>query len=865
MASYTDAITKFNPYVAQLPVEAMAKVSMQKQALYDEGIQKIQSQIDNVAGLDIIRDVDKNYLQSKLNELGGKLKTVAAGDFSNFQLVNSVSGMANQIVKDKDVQTAVGSTAWYRKQAAEMEAAIKEGKSSQANMHDFNEKANEYISSTDLGRSFNGRYTQYIDENKKWMDIVKTLHPNLKEYDFAYEKNADGSPNYAKVASAVQRLTNEKVSSVQIENAIRASLNPDDLNQIAINGRYQFRGYDTPEKMQVYSTTRFGVMQKNIDDRIVKLNEYANLNRSNADVYNNTISTINSLKEKKISLDANLKEELQSIAQNPNDAKALIYKNGAIDEFANAFAWETDKVNVLGNAVLDAQHWEKTYKLQQEKQNLDVASLTFDKWYKTQTLGISKAELQLKIDKQNAELGLGNSQFTTYGGESTYIKDPVIAMKLDKNAAETSATNDLTTMAKGLANGNIAATEEALGKYANGDKSAIDIRWREVADGIIANRTKAANIDLTIKNVEKEIDASPTMQAGRKDILNTISTIPGLNVTDASGKKLNFTSEEIYNYRRKEKMVGSGGQGSFLDVDYESLNNKEKLLYNKLKSTRYGSSNLLQSANSEQKLIQDLFNRFNIVSDKQKTFEEGRDAAIQSALLERTGKYIPQITTINLGKDEGGMARGVWENIADKVLMRFSSKNLAGATLGGAEKLASEDAAKARGWFAGDKKGSIKFGKLVQGDNTYLVMSLGSEEVTIPLEQHEVAQLPLQTNEPSFYTKEIRNLQQMSGVGSTNLTNDPLQSHFKMHDFPKVKDLSVTGDLRWNHTNKSLNYITLNLKLPSGWQSIQINDNPMLVSKATGQMATFTDNDVKQLFLKYSKDEAVRNEVRNLK
>ena len=103
MASFTDQIMQFNPYVQQLPLEAMAQVGMYKQQKYEEGVQKIQSYIDNVAGMDVIRGVDKQYLQSKLNSLGSKLKTVAAGDFSNFQLVNSVGGMATQIVKDPNV------------------------------------------------------------------------------------------------------------------------------------------------------------------------------------------------------------------------------------------------------------------------------------------------------------------------------------------------------------------------------------------------------------------------------------------------------------------------------------------------------------------------------------------------------------------------------------------------------------------------------------------------------------------------------------------------------------------------------------------------------------------------------------------
>ena len=84
MASFSDnpqILGSFNPYIQQLPVETMSQVGMMKQGQYDQGVQKIQTQIDNVAGLDVIRDIDKQYLQSKLSSLGTNLKLVAAGDF----------------------------------------------------------------------------------------------------------------------------------------------------------------------------------------------------------------------------------------------------------------------------------------------------------------------------------------------------------------------------------------------------------------------------------------------------------------------------------------------------------------------------------------------------------------------------------------------------------------------------------------------------------------------------------------------------------------------------------------------------------------------------------------------------------------
>jgi len=138
MASFTDVIPQFNPYIQQLPVEAMVKVGMEKQERYDQGLQRIQSQIDQVAGLSIARPQDKQYLQSKLNDLGSKLKTVAAGDFSNYQLVNSVAGMAGSVAKDANVIASVQSTAQRKALQERIQKDTDAGKYNPANNYLFN-------------------------------------------------------------------------------------------------------------------------------------------------------------------------------------------------------------------------------------------------------------------------------------------------------------------------------------------------------------------------------------------------------------------------------------------------------------------------------------------------------------------------------------------------------------------------------------------------------------------------------------------------------------------------------------------------------------------------------------------------------
>ena len=68
MASFTDQIQQFNPYIQETPIQEMVQVGMAKQAQYNQGVQKIQNYIDRVAGLEIAKPLHKQYLQSLMGE-----------------------------------------------------------------------------------------------------------------------------------------------------------------------------------------------------------------------------------------------------------------------------------------------------------------------------------------------------------------------------------------------------------------------------------------------------------------------------------------------------------------------------------------------------------------------------------------------------------------------------------------------------------------------------------------------------------------------------------------------------------------------------------------------------------------------------
>lgn len=839
MASFTDQISNFNPYVQQLPVEAMAQVGMQKQAQYDAGVQKIQGYIDNIAGMDVVNDADKAYLQSKLNDLGSNLKTVAAGDFSNQQLVNSVGGMATKIVKDPTVQNAVSSTAWYRKQLAEMEKQITEGKSSVENIEDFNKQANAWLSSGKAGQTFRGRYTPYVDVKKKIMtDVIGKINPNIREEDIPWTMNADGTPNIGDIAAVMTRISGETVSAKQIQNAINASLTPTELNQLAISGRYQFRN-TTPEQLANLAKDRFKSTETSIDEMINKLEGHANASKSDTAEYNRTLQAIEELKDRKAMLPEQLAKEMKYVAENPDEAKAEIYKNGFINSFAEAFSWEKKKKQILDNPYQDYKFKVEDQRLKQRSQALAEQKFSWDKYMDTENLNISKENLNLQLEKFYGKTG----GVTTYLGADTKVKDPVVAVQQDRDEYKSQYNEFVKSFAKKLG---ITPSEaqSKLTAYQNGDKNQINVDFRGKADRAINNLLQADRLDALLKNTEKEVSNDPKIIASREAYNKEVAKLPGATVRTSNGNVLSFTSKEIADFTAKFKKVAGTdiedrkfGVNQMDMIDEKDMNNKEKQIYNILQNAGKNpdAARTLNALISRHKPLLQQF------QSSKKVYED----AFRTSLLEKTGKYIPKVEAIMVSDKDGAQSRDNLETLANAALSVYTG--VAGSQPGGAAELSTQQAASAKEWLVGKDKGNIMYSKLSQGGKKFLLMQKGNEEIVIPLTADLVGQLPKSKTDMTPEEEDIREIQQHFD-GNTNPSNDPKKAYFQPRAFSNIRKISVTGDLQKDQDN-ALNYLNLNIKLPSGWKNLQLDDVPLDIKNAQAEISRFTDNDILNIYL----------------
>lgn len=403
MASFTDSTPSFSPYVQQVPIEAMTQVGMTLQNRYDQGIQRIQNQIDSVAGLEIYKDVDKQYLQSKLNELGGDLKKVAAGDFSQYQLVNSVGGMINKIGRDNKILDAVRSTQVVKKGFADMEAARKAGKSSPENEWWWNNQVFSWASDPNVGSSFSGRYIEYHDIDKKLRDLTEQLKEIDNSIDVPFKRDNQGNiltdENGLPIADdAMVRLKTKSKSAERILSNFYTSLDERDKQQLMISANYHYRNL-TKEGIKSELISNYNqeveVLSESLQDINLRLKtdpKLTSAQRAQLEAkLNNTNRRLQS---------GELRNELQDNLANIDnltdltDYKYRIYTQKYLTNLAKDLSYESRQQEILSNPYAQAS----LAKARLQFQYYNARRLQ-NNWQKEYDLKL--ADLQIKQDQSS--------------------------------------------------------------------------------------------------------------------------------------------------------------------------------------------------------------------------------------------------------------------------------------------------------------------------------------------------------------------------------------------------------------------------------------------------------------------------------
>lgn len=251
-------------YVTPVDLNLLGRVLQFKQAQYDSGVSKVQSNIDALASMDVVKDVDRDYLNSKINNLVMEANNIGGVDFSDPNITNQIAGLSSQIYSDDKVITAVANTKKFR-YVQKHYTDLKEKKPKEWNpaneWYDMN-KFSGWLSDGQVGTSAEngaGSVTPYQKYDEDWQKLFDKI-----------TSSANISTDITDKGLMYRIDTHKVVSPERIWEVASKMLTPAQRQQLAIEGRYQYQNLPISELTKQYDAETYS----KVANATSELNDY---------------------------------------------------------------------------------------------------------------------------------------------------------------------------------------------------------------------------------------------------------------------------------------------------------------------------------------------------------------------------------------------------------------------------------------------------------------------------------------------------------------------------------------------------------------------------------------------------------------
>lgn len=248
--SYVSSVVKSNPYVLPLDLNLMTKVLTFKDAQFKTNAAKIQSNIDALGSVDLLKSEDKEYMNGKVNAVVEDINSLGGVDLGDVNVINRINSISDSVYSDNDLVTAISSTQTVRSlmdqyQKMQSNPKLSSGFAPQNYEHDM-KYVTEWQSNgrrTTQGDGYKGPSTPtpFFDLDKFAVDAAKEVK---SQYTQSSTKDGIYIHNDTKeevTAEAIKARVNEKISA-----------NPNAMQQASINAEYLHKGYSADDVYKMY-------------------------------------------------------------------------------------------------------------------------------------------------------------------------------------------------------------------------------------------------------------------------------------------------------------------------------------------------------------------------------------------------------------------------------------------------------------------------------------------------------------------------------------------------------------------------------------------------------------------------------------
>lgn len=391
------SITKYRD-PEKLDISVLGKALQYKQTEYDTNVGQTQQLINQYAGTDLLRDVDKQYFGERLNTLVSYINESGSRDWSKKSVGRDIQSYVSTAL-DRNVLSAINSTQVYRKQQAEIED-IKKNKPDQYSMQNewfATQDLQRYLNSGQVGDGYRAQsYVPYTDVNKTILENTKYL----KEFGVEYYTSSEGNAYFRKINN------HEKIDPTVAKEYLKGMMDSKMMNQLYIDGQYQFKDLDEQSVKAQYDS---------------KINSYVNYNSDKINELK-TLS-VSATKEKKAEYQAQIatlenstnefnKSKLTKLGK--NSMASYLHNNSFMDKWTNFLSYDRVKDWEIDDSGF--QMHKLDVDIAENNRNYELKSAEF-------TYGMKKDQAEMALKREEIELK-GKSSGMTRDATGKWVIDP---------------------------------------------------------------------------------------------------------------------------------------------------------------------------------------------------------------------------------------------------------------------------------------------------------------------------------------------------------------------------------------------------------------------------------------------------------
>lgn len=352
MASFLSPnyVPEFSPAISTIPIDLYGKVIMQKQAEYNQGVQRTQAYIQNVTGLEMGREQDQQYYNQKVGEYKQKIQGLLTSDFSAPNVVMETSSISSQLYNDKRIRNSVLSRLYEKDYYQQVEKAQQDGTYAPENAFQGLQAINSWKTGDENATLGKMSYTPFDNYTPRLQAYMKSLNPDVRIDQYSpLDANGNRIP-YVLQEGKVVAVDDAKVmaaynSFFQTDASAR--------NQRGLTTSYYSRNISDEQARDALKSTNDQAL-KSIDEDI-RFRENLLVTQSNDSQRVEQVKReIEQLKTNRIRREQNYQQDLADFAANPLQVKANLYDMEQRRQVANVFGYREQSSKTVSNPEWDA-------------------------------------------------------------------------------------------------------------------------------------------------------------------------------------------------------------------------------------------------------------------------------------------------------------------------------------------------------------------------------------------------------------------------------------------------------------------------------------------------------------------------------